>query len=92
MRRYIAIVHEEGDSAYCVWFPDLPGCYGAGETEDEALASAKKSLMIYAEDASNGGEALPAPCTLQELLKDEAVLDSLNKSNGFLAAIPLVVH
>lgn len=92
MKRYMAIVHQEGDSAYGVWFPDLPGCYGAGDTEDEALASAKKSLMLYAEEASNDGEELPAPRTLHELRNDAEVQESLNESNGFMVAVPLIVN
>ncbi|MGO8953729.1 MAG: type II toxin-antitoxin system HicB family antitoxin [Rhodomicrobium sp.] len=92
MRRYLAIVHQEGDSAYGVWFPDLPGCYGAGDTEDEALASAKKSLMLYAEDALKDGEELPAPRTLHELHNDPEVRESLAESNGFLVSVPLILN
>jgi predicted RNase H-like HicB family nuclease len=92
MRRYMAIVHQEGDSAYGVWFPDLPGCYGAGDTEDEALASAKKSLMLYAEDALNDGEELPAPRDVRQLRNDASVQESLGESNGFLVSVPLIIN
>ena len=92
MRKYLAIVHHDEGSAYGVWFPDLPGCYGAGETEDEALACAKKSLLLFAQDAEDDGEELPAPRTLSDLRKDEVVCASLNESNGFFVSVPLMLN
>lgn len=32
MRTYFAIVHKDEDSAVGVVFPDLPGCFSAGDT------------------------------------------------------------
>jgi predicted RNase H-like HicB family nuclease len=36
MRTYFAIVHKEEDSAVGVVFPDLPGCFSAGDAYDKA--------------------------------------------------------
>ncbi|HEX8666218.1 MAG TPA: type II toxin-antitoxin system HicB family antitoxin [Beijerinckiaceae bacterium] len=35
MTHDVAIVEEEGSKAVGVWFPDLPGCFSAGDTLDE---------------------------------------------------------
>jgi predicted RNase H-like HicB family nuclease len=90
MQTYFAIVHQGGDSAYGVWFPDLPGCFAAGDTEDAALASARKSLMLFAEDAEDDGEALPAARSLAALRRDADVRRSLEDSEAFFVAVPLI--
>ncbi|MDI6026348.1 type II toxin-antitoxin system HicB family antitoxin [Corticibacterium sp. UT-5YL-CI-8] len=33
---YIALTHKDPDSAYGVSFPDIPGCFSAGDSVDEA--------------------------------------------------------
>ena len=35
--RYPVVVHKDPNSDYGVTVPDLPGCFSAGETMDEAL-------------------------------------------------------
>ena len=49
MTTYFAIIHEDRDSAVGVVFPDLPGCFSAGDTLDEAVANAHAALRLYAE-------------------------------------------
>ena len=34
---YVAVIEKEPDSAFGVWFPDVEGCFSAGETVDEAV-------------------------------------------------------
>ena len=41
MKTYLAYVYKDPYSAFGVSFPDLPGCYGAGDSYDEAIANAK---------------------------------------------------
>lgn len=41
----IAIEHAPGKS-YSVQVPDLPGCFSAGDTLDEAIANAAKHLLF----------------------------------------------
>ena len=43
---YFAIIHEDRDSAVGVEFPDLPGCFSAGDTLDEAVANADEALRL----------------------------------------------
>ena len=41
MSHYVAIIEDAGpDKAIGVWFPDLPGCFSAGDTLDEAIQNA----------------------------------------------------
>ncbi|MEH1935191.1 MAG: type II toxin-antitoxin system HicB family antitoxin [Nostoc sp.] len=36
---------ETGD--WAVWYPELPGCTSAGETEEEALENIKEAIQLY---------------------------------------------
>lgn len=92
MKKYYAIVHQEGESAYGVWFPDLPGCFSAGDTEDEAIVNAKKSLRLYAEGAEENEQNLPAPRSAKELNADPDVRASLAEGNGFFVCVPLIMN
>ncbi len=50
MRYYTAIVHQDGDSAFGLTFPDLPGCFAAAETWDAVPAAATEALDLWFED------------------------------------------
>ena len=60
----IAIEHEPG-SAYGVQFPDLPGCFSAGETLDEAIANASEALAFHIEGLLDAGAKIPTPLALE---------------------------
>ncbi|WP_375460152.1 type II toxin-antitoxin system HicB family antitoxin [uncultured Enterovirga sp.] len=76
MTHYVAIVEEEAGRAVGVWFPDLPGCFSAGDTVDEAMINAREALTLWAEVLAADGRPMPAPRTLVELKADpEAAAD-----------------
>ena len=56
------IVIEPGDenTAYGVVVPDLPGCFSAGDTLDEAVTKAKEAIESHIEELLATGEPLPA--------------------------------
>lgn len=56
----IAIEHEPG-KAYGVQVPDLPGCFSAGDTMDEAIANAKEAVAFHIEGLLDAGENIPSP-------------------------------
>lgn len=60
----IAIEHQPG-SAYGVQFPDLPGCFSAGETLDEAIANASEALAFHIEGLLDAGEKIPTALDLE---------------------------
>jgi predicted RNase H-like HicB family nuclease len=73
MKIYFAIAHEEKGSAVGVVFPDLPGCFSAGDTFDAAIANAHKALRLYADAERAAGRRLPKPRTFDELYSDRAI-------------------
>ncbi|MET0632595.1 MAG: type II toxin-antitoxin system HicB family antitoxin [Xanthobacteraceae bacterium] len=78
MPHYVAIVEDAGpDKAIGIWFPDLPGCFSAGDDVDEALRNAEEALALYAEAEAKEGRDLPVPRTLSALREDPAAASDL---------------
>ena len=50
MTHYIGIVHKDPDSSYGISFPDLPGCFSAGEDLIELERNAIEAIDLYLED------------------------------------------
>ena len=89
MKTYLAYVYKDPTSSFGVAFPDLPGCYGAGETYDEALESAKISLREYALAVAEDGKDLPKSRSHSELAGDAAESLEFDRT-AFVAEIPLL--
>ncbi|MCO5091923.1 type II toxin-antitoxin system HicB family antitoxin [Bosea sp. (in: a-proteobacteria)] len=84
MTHYVAIIEDAGpDHAVGIWFPDLPGCFAAGDTLDEALQSAPEAVALWIE--AQGG-SLPQARTPSELRADVDV--SADMARHAIALIP----
>ncbi len=75
MRTYFAILHKDAGSAVGVVFPDLPGCFSAGDSYDEAIRNAEAALALYAEAESDAGRELPEPRPFDTLYADHEIRD-----------------
>lgn len=88
MAHYVAIVEDAGaEKAIGIWFPDLPGCFSAGDDVDDALRNAHEALALYAEAEAREGRALPKPRTLSALRSDPAVIPDLRDHMVALVAL-----
>ena len=67
MRYPIAIEPRTERSDYGVVIPDLPGCFSAGETLEEAIAGAEEAGLAWIDAALDTGEAVPPPSTLEAI-------------------------
>ena len=61
MKFLIAIESGTEDTAFGVIVPDLPGCFSAGDTLEEAFANAVEAIDMHVEFMIEDGAALPAP-------------------------------
>jgi len=63
------IVIEPGDelTAFGVVVPDLPGCFSAGDTLDEALTGVEEAAAAWIDATLDAGGAIPAPTGLETL-------------------------
>ena len=67
MRYAIAIEPGDEGHAFGVTVPDLPGCFSAGDTLDEAVEHSKEAIMLHIEGLLDDREPVPAPRTLSAL-------------------------
>lgn len=61
MRYPIAIEPGSDAQAWGVVVPDLPGCFSAGDTLDEAIANASEAITLWIETAVDDGGEIPRP-------------------------------
>jgi predicted RNase H-like HicB family nuclease len=60
------VIHKDPRSDYGVTVPDLPGCFSAGHTIDEALAMAKEAIELHLEGLAEQGQAIPCPGSIED--------------------------
>jgi predicted RNase H-like HicB family nuclease len=70
MRYPIAIEPGTDRTAHGVVVPDLPGCFSAGDTLDEAIAAAEEAAAAWIDAVLDQGGAIPAPTPLDTLRAD----------------------
>src|SRR5215510_16189753 len=70
---YVAVIEKEPDSAFGVWFPDVEGCFSAGETVEESVANAAAALRQHVEAAESAGRRVQAARSADDVLRDEDV-------------------
>ena len=70
MKFPIAIEPGDETTAFGVVVPDLPGCFSAGDTLEEAYANAAEAIELWVEAVLDTGGTIPAPGNLQALRRE----------------------
>jgi predicted RNase H-like HicB family nuclease len=86
---YVAVIEKDEDSAFGVWFPDVEGCFSAGETIEEAVANAAVALRQHVEAVESAGRRAPAARPIDDVLRDEDVAAAV-EAGAILFAVPLL--
>lgn len=84
MKYFYAIIEQDGDSAYGVTFPDLPGCYSAADKIEDVVPNAAEALELWFEDQDH-----VEPMRLDQVRTKCA--DEL-AAGGSLIAVPYIVN
>jgi predicted RNase H-like HicB family nuclease len=71
--QYVAVIEKESDSAFGVWFPDVEGCFSAGETMEEAVVNAAGVLRQHTETLESAGRHLSAARSVDDVLREKDV-------------------
>ena len=76
------IAIEPGDEkhAYGVIVPDVPGCFSAGDTLEEAFLNAREAITFHIEGMIEDGEEIPRPTELENHRKNKEL-------KGFILAL-----
>ncbi|SDR45421.1 type II toxin-antitoxin system HicB family antitoxin [Pseudovibrio sp. Tun.PSC04-5.I4] len=83
MMYFQALIHKDQDSSFGVSFPDVEGCFSAGETMEEAVANASEALQLYFEDQAE----IPEPRKMDELVNLPEIKAEL-AAGAVLVAVP----
>ncbi len=69
--KFPVVIHKEDDSDYGVIFPDLAGCYSAGETFEEALNMAQEAAELHLEGYLEEGIDIPEPAAVDTYIANK---------------------
>ena len=69
--RYPIVIHKDEHSDFGVMIPDIPGCYSAGSTYDEALNNAVEAIECHLEGLLLDNESIPVGTTVESWINDE---------------------
>jgi predicted RNase H-like HicB family nuclease len=67
VRYPIAIEIGTETAAYGVVVPDLPGCFSAGDTIDDAVTAAEEAAAAWIDATLDAGATVPAPSSIEAL-------------------------
>ena len=69
MHYAVAIEPGSETEAFGVVVPDLPGCFSAGDTMEEAMAKTEEAIATWIEAALDSGQEIPKPSSVEALRK-----------------------
>ena len=64
--RYPLAIHKDEKSCYGVTVPDIPGCFSAGRTMDEAIKNAHEAISDHLEILAEDGIIAPGASSIEE--------------------------
>lgn len=64
MKLRLIVEHDSEIGRWAAFFPELPGCASAGDTEDEVIRNAREALELWFEPS---GEPLPEGAKVLEV-------------------------
>ena len=64
MKYPVVIEPATATTAFGVVVPDLPGCFSAGDTIEEALDNAHEAIELWIESVLDDGGAVPVPTSI----------------------------
>ena len=68
--QYPIFIHKDEDSVYGVIVPDLPGCFSAGDTIEEAIQNAHEAIECHIEGLLSDNESIPLKKSIEEHFED----------------------
>jgi predicted RNase H-like HicB family nuclease len=75
--QYPIFIHKDEDSAYGVIVPDLPGCFSAGDSIEEAMRNAHEAIECHIEGLLSDNDPLPLKKPVEEHLENPELKDGV---------------
>jgi predicted RNase H-like HicB family nuclease len=70
--RYPVVIHKDEHSDFGVTVPDIPGCFSAGETYDEAFNNVKEAIECHLEGLLLDNETLPVATSIEQWISNQS--------------------
>jgi len=86
---YLGIVEKEPDSAFGIWFPDMPGCFPAADDFDDLPRVAAEILRQHVEALESNGRTVSSPRSIAEVLAGKDVRKAL-RNGATTMLVPLL--
>jgi len=64
MKLRLVVEHDPATHRWAAFFPELPGCASAGDTEEEAIRNAREALELWFEPST---ESFPPGAKVLEI-------------------------
>jgi predicted RNase H-like HicB family nuclease len=65
--KYPIVLHTDNGQDFGVTVPDLPGCFSAGSSVEEAIENANEAILCHAEGMIIDNETVPLPSEIVDL-------------------------
>jgi len=92
MKKYIALFeYGDGKSGYSVVFPDVCGCFSAGDNYDDTYRMAHEALAFHLDGLALEGMPIPEPRTLEKIKAEWDDWNEWVNEYQFLV-VPIVVY
>lgn len=75
--RFILALHTDDGVRYGVTVPDLPGCFSAGDSLDEAIENAREAIELHCEGLVVSDQDIPKPKPISQHRKDPLLSDAV---------------
>ncbi len=75
--KYAIVIHKDQESDYGVTFPDIPGCFSAGDTIEEAISMAQEAAECHIEGLLLDSEPVPVSTPIESHQDNQDYKDAL---------------
>lgn len=75
--KYPVVIHKDKNSDYGVTVPDLPGCFSAGSSLEEAIHNAHEAIECHLEGLLKDGDPVPVKKNLDDHFHNRHLKDGV---------------
>ncbi|MDF3054765.1 MAG: hypothetical protein K0Q74_672 [Gammaproteobacteria bacterium] len=75
--QYLIFIHKDDESDYGVIVPDLPGCYSAGKSIEEAIHNTHEAIECHLEGLLLDGDVIPLKQSFEQHLDNPELQDGV---------------
>src|SRR5690606_18586300 len=86
---YLGVVEKDADSAYGIWFPDMPGCFPSADAFDDLPRVAAELLRQHVEALESNGRPVPRSRSIADVMADKDVRRAI-RNGATTMLVPLL--